>query len=142
MRAFFDSNILVYLFDVHAPAKQRAARDRFERHARAGDALLSSQVLSEFFVTITRKLAVPVPDDDASRLVRDLAALPIVAIDADLVLRAIEWSRRHELSYWDALIVAAASAGGAAELITEDLQHGRTIEGMRIVNPFAEAGAR
>ncbi len=142
MRAFFDSNILVYLFDAHAPAKQRTARDRFERHARAGDAILSSQVLSEFFVTVTRKLAVPVPFDAAARLVRNLARLPVVAIDADLVQRAVDWSRRYELAYWDALIVVAASAGGATELITEDLQHHQTIEGIRIVNPFVEAGAR
>ncbi|MCZ7562560.1 MAG: PIN domain-containing protein [Burkholderiales bacterium] len=141
MRAFFDSNVLVYAFDVHAPGKQRTARDRFELHARAGDAILSSQVLSEFFVTITRKLKLPVPHGDAARLVRDLARLPVVAIDAELVQRAIEWSRRHDLAYWDALIVAAASSGGATALISEDLQHGQTIEGVRIVNPFVETAA-
>jgi predicted nucleic acid-binding protein len=139
MRVFFDSNILVYIFDVHEPAKQRTARDRFEHVSRAGNAVLSSQVLSEFFVIVTRKLKVPVSCDDAARLVRDLARLPIVAIDADLVQRAVDWSRRYDLSYWGALIVAAACAGGATELVTEDLQHGQTIEGVRIVNPFIGA---
>jgi predicted nucleic acid-binding protein len=141
MRAFFDSNILAYIFDVHEPAKQRTARDRFEALSRTGDAILSSQVLSEFFVTVTRKLKVPVSFDDAARLVRDLARLPIVAIDVDLVQRAVDWSRRYDLSYWDALIIAAAGAGGATELLTEDLKHGQTIEGVRIVNPFIEGRA-
>ncbi len=57
MKVFFDTNILVYLFDAGAPAKQRLARSLLDRHTRAGETLLSTQVLQEFYVAVTRKLA-------------------------------------------------------------------------------------
>jgi predicted nucleic acid-binding protein len=62
-------------------------------------------------------------------------------MDAELVIAAVVLARRHKLSLWDALIVVAAKAGGAAELLTEDLQHGQTLEGVRVVNPFLRAAA-
>lgn len=136
MRAFLDTNVLVYLFDSSSPRKQRRAREVFVERTERDEAVLSPQVLEEFYVTVTRKLAAPVPEDKAERMVRSFAALPVVTTDAALVLAAVVLARRNQLSLWDALIVAAAKAGGASELLSEDLQHGQVIEGIRVVNPF------
>jgi predicted nucleic acid-binding protein len=135
--AFFDTNVLVYLFDSSSPAKRHRARALFREHAARDEVRLSVQVLQELYVTLTRKLARPLRGDRAERLVRSLAALPVVAVDAELVVAAVALSRRHQLSLWDALIVVAAKAGGASEVLSEDLQSGQIIEGLRIVNPFA-----
>jgi predicted nucleic acid-binding protein len=139
--SFFDTNLLVYLFDSSAPEKQRRAREVLSERAKRDEVLLSAQVLEEFYVAVTRKLATPLSSDQAERLVRDFAAFPVVGLDAPLVVAAVVLARRHKLSLWDALIVVAAKAGGAAELLTEDLQHGQTLEGIRVVNPFLRAAA-
>ena len=141
MTAFFDTNLLVYLFDSASPEKQGKARDVFSERATRDEVLLSTQVLQEFYVTVTRRLAAPLSADQAERLVRDFAAFPVVSTDAPLVVAAVALSRRHRLSLWDAMIVVAARAGGATELLTEDLQHGQVLEGVRIVNPFRAAAA-
>jgi predicted nucleic acid-binding protein len=139
--SFFDTNLLVYLFDSSSPEKQRRAREVLAERAKRDEVLLSAQVLEEFYVAVTRKLATPLSSDQAERLVRDFAAFPVVGLDAPLVVAAVVLARRHKLSLWDALIVVAAKAGGAAELLTEDLQHGQTLEGIRVVNPFLRAAA-
>ena len=141
MTAFFDTNLLVYLFDSASPEKQAKARDVFSERATRDEVLLSTQVLQEFYVTVTRRLAAPLSADQAERLVRDFAAFPVVSTDAPLVVAAVALSRRHRLSLWDAMIVVAARAGGATELLTEDLQHGQVLEGVRIDNPFRAAAA-
>jgi predicted nucleic acid-binding protein len=135
-RVFFDTNILVYLFDADNADKQEQARARFEAEASVGHIMLSTQVLQEFYVAVTRKLAVPLAAETAEAVVRDLSALPIIAIDADRILAAINRSRRLQLSFWDALIIEAALAGGADRLLTEDLQHSQGIDGLIIENPF------
>ncbi len=137
MRTFFDTNVLVYLYDADAPEKQARAREVFESEATAGRALLSTQVLQEFYVTVTRKLAVPLSPETAEHIVHHLTALPIVQVDAQMVLSAIGRSRQRSFSFWDALIVEAALAGGAQCLMSEDLQDGQVIEGLGIENPFS-----
>jgi predicted nucleic acid-binding protein len=136
MRVFFDTNILVYLFDADAADKKEQACVRFETEATAGLVLLSTQVLQEFYVAVTRKLSVPLEAETAEAVVRNLSALPILGIDAERILAAIGRSRRMQLSFWDALIIETALAGGAARLLTEDLQHGQIIDGLQIENPF------
>jgi len=136
MRRFFDTNVLVYLFDADAARKQARARELLKQTVEEGLALLSTQVLQEFFVAVTRKLSVPLPPEQAERAARDLASLPIVQVDTEMILRAIATMRRYRLSFWDSLIVEAAMHGGAAILYSEDFQHGQVIEGMTIENPF------
>jgi predicted nucleic acid-binding protein len=136
MRVFFDTNVLVYLFDADDEVKKELARARFEAEASVGRVLLSTQVLQEFYVSVTRKLSVPLAPETAEAIVRDLSLLPVVAIDAEKILAAIHRSRMLTLSFWDALIIEAALAGGADLLLTEDMQHGRIIESLRIENPF------
>ena len=129
---FIDTNVLVYLFDNDAPAKQAVARELLG----AGRFLLSTQVLSEFYVTVTRKLARPLDSARASRAVMDFCAMPIRDVTAKLVQAAIRRGTLTQLSYWDALIVETALEAGATTLLTEDLQHGQIIDTLRVHNPF------
>ena|SRR5207245_3597738 len=138
MRRFLDTNVLVYLFDGAARAKQARAQELLQQAVRDGFALISTQVLQEFFVAVTRKLAVPLSHEEAERAVRDLTRLPTVEITAEMVVSAIAAMRRYRLSFWDSLIVQAALRGGATVLYSEDLQHGRAIETLTIENPFRE----
>jgi predicted nucleic acid-binding protein len=136
MRVFFDTHVLVYLFDADNPNKKEQARARFEAETAAGHIVLSTQVLQEFYVAVTRRLAVPLEAETAAAVVRDLSALPIIGIDADRILAAIGRSCRLQLSFWDALIIETALVGGADRLLTEDLQHGQIIDGLVVENPF------
>ena len=136
MRRFFDTNVLVYLFDDAAPQKKQHAQQLLTQAVSDGVALLSTQVLQEFFVAVTRRLSVPLPHQDAERAVRDLAILPVVQVDAETILTAIATMRRYRLSFWDGLIVQAALQGGATVLDTEDLSDGQAIETLVIENPF------
>lgn len=136
MSTFFDTNILVYQFDQDAPEKRARARALFEQHVREGSLLLSVQVLQELYVTLTRNLAVPLPEQDAREVIAALVELPLVQNDATMTLAAIDLSQRGKLSFWDALIIEAARRGGATVLLSEDLQHGQDIEGVRVENPF------
>jgi predicted nucleic acid-binding protein len=136
MLVFFDTNILVYLFDQDAPDKRDRAKELFQQEVEAGRFVASTQVLQEFYVATTRKLAVPLPVADAEEAVRALADLTIAPVDSPLILSAIGRGRSLQVSFWDALIVEAALSVGATCLLTEDLQHGRQIEGLRITNPF------
>jgi len=136
MKAFFDTNILVYLFDAGAPAKQRRAREILTQHTLAGETLLSTQVLQEFYVVVTRKLATPLDPDAAYQAVRELAVMPSVRVDIPLILSAIQLSRSKRLSFWDGLIVQSALEGGASILYSEDMQDGQVFETLRIENPL------
>ncbi len=134
-RAFLDTNVLVYLFDRDTPAKQQRAREVLE--AEGGSAAVSTQVLQEFYVTVTRKLGQPLAEKDAEAAVRDLAALEVVPVDTPLVLAAIARSRGDRISLWDALVVESALHAGCRRLLTEDLQDGRLFGRIRVENPFA-----
>ena len=135
-RSFFDTNVLVYLFDNAEPEKKARAQEVLWREMETGRAALSTQVLQEFYVNVTRKLASPLPSEVAEERVRDFSGLPLVRVDASLILAAIARSRSQSFSFWDALIVEAALLAGADRLLTEDLQHGQEIEGLRVENPF------
>ena len=136
MKYFFDTNVLVYLFDADSPDKRKRARALFQAHAGAGDILLSTQVLQEFYVVVTRKLARPLDAAAAAEATENFAELPMVNIDSKLILSAIHRSRGSRLSFWDALVVQAAIEGHASTLYSEDMQHGLTLDGMKVVNPF------
>jgi predicted nucleic acid-binding protein len=138
MRVFFDTNILVYMFDSDAAEKKERACTRFEKESASGRVMLSTQVLQEFYVAVTRKLSVPLEPEAAEEIVRNLSLLPIIGVNAERVLSAISRSRKMQLSFWDTLIIETALSGGANRLLTEDLQHGQTIEGLLIENPFFE----
>lgn len=135
---FVDTNVWVYAVDAADPAKRRRARDA-TTPAPGRDLVISTQVLAEFYAVVTRKLAVPVPVEDAEAMVRQLSALPVVAIDNSLVVSAIAASRAWQISIWDALILRAAGVAGCRRLLSEDLADGVTYGSVVVENPFASA---
>lgn len=137
MRTFFDTNILVYAVDEDEPQKARTAREILERETESGNAVLSTQVLQEFYVTVTRKLGRPLAPEAAERAVRDLATLAVTIVDPPMIQSAIDRSRAMTLSFWDALILEAALASGAQRLYTEDLHAGLEVNGLVVENPFS-----
>ncbi len=136
MMSFVDSNVLVYLFDNDAPDKKATAQGILQTEGATGNVVLSTQVLQEFYVTVTRKLARPLKPEAALDAVNKFGALATVMIDVPLILAAIRRSQRDAMSFWDSLIIDTALKAGAQRLWSEDLQHGRLINGMRIENPF------
>lgn len=131
---FVDTNVLVYLFDTDSPDKQARAQELLREEKDR--IVVSPQVLGEFYVTVTRKLAAPVSPDAAAQAVDALCRFQVQALDSQLVRSAVRRSRLTRLSYWNALIVETALKSGADVLLTEDLQGGQTIDGLRVVNPF------
>lgn len=132
---FFDTNVLVYAFDEGEIEKQSVARELIDEHLTRGDGMLSVQVLREFY-SVSRREHRPLSVEEAGEAVGYLATFTVGPEDAETVLGAIRCSQEYMLSFWDALIVESALRGGADRLLTEDLQHGQIIEGLRIENPF------
>jgi predicted nucleic acid-binding protein len=139
-RAFVDTNVWVYAVDTSDKAKQARAIEVIERETRRG-LVVSAQVMSEYYVTTTRKLQTPLAPEAALEDVRDMMRQSVVALDARLVEAAIVGAQAWGLSYWDAMLVVAARTAGAGRLLSEDLQDGRVIDGVTIENPFRELGA-
>lgn len=134
-RVFLDTNVLVYADDLDAGPKRDRARAVVREHVASGAAVLSTQVLQEFFAIATRKLGLA-PEVARAR-VEAFAQLDVVLIRTELIVGAIDLHRLRSLSFWDALVVRSAVAAGCSRLLTEDLNHGQVIEGVRIENPFA-----
>ncbi|TCJ16429.1 PIN domain-containing protein [Rubrobacter taiwanensis] len=107
-RSFFDTNVLLYMYDDDEPQKKAGAIEAFERAVEENRVVLSTQVLQEFYVNATRKLARPLSQERAAARVRDFLLLPLVRVDGAMILAAIERSRSMSLSFWDALVVEAA----------------------------------
>jgi predicted nucleic acid-binding protein len=135
-REFVDANVLVYAFDSSAGRKRETARALLERLWESNTGWVSIQVLQEFFVTITKKVAKPLPVDDATARIREFATWRVFAPDADDVLAAIGIHLQSKIGFWDAMIVLAAAESGCDVLWTEDLADGQTLRGVRIRNPF------
>jgi predicted nucleic acid-binding protein len=139
-RLFVDTNVWVYTVDDAEPDKQAQARHVLEP-TPGKDLVVSAQVLGEFYVTVTRKLAETLPETEAVALVDRMRLLPVVPVDANLVSAAITNTREWQLSYWDALIIAAAEASGCDLVLSEDLNHGQVYGSVRVENPFAPSSA-
>lgn len=137
-RTFVDTNVLAYAFDTAEPAKRSIA---LELLGSGLPLVVSTQVLGEFFVAVTRKLATPLPVARAKEAIDELTRNPVVATDVTLVVAAVETARAHQLSYWDALIIDAAATAGCDRILTEDLADGATLRGVRIENPFADVAS-
>ena len=134
MASFVDTNVLVHASAIGDQLKRQVALDILDDASLR--MVVSAQVLLEFYWTVTRKLAPPLEAKEAHDVVRHLSEGEVVPTDASLVDAAITLARQHRLALWDAAIVAAAKRAGCSELLTEDLSHGATIEGVTIRNPF------
>jgi predicted nucleic acid-binding protein len=131
---FVDTNVLIYALDHADPRKQQAARVWRAELWKSRRGRVSFQVLQEFFVNVTRKSLSS--REDARSEVRDLLSWKPVAVDAFTLERGWKIQDRYKLSFWDALIVAAARQALCGYLLTEDLQAGQEIDGVVVVNPF------
>jgi predicted nucleic acid-binding protein len=135
-RIFVDTNILIYAYDVTAGQKHAIASDILADLWNARLGVVSTQVLQEFFVNVVQKIQRPVDIRLAKDIVKDLLKWHVVVNNGESILEAIDIHERYGYSFWDAMIIAAAIKGGAAVLMTEDLQDGQTIGGVSIKNPF------
>ncbi|MDR1767112.1 MAG: PIN domain-containing protein [Propionibacteriaceae bacterium] len=133
---FVDTNILLYAYDPSAAAKHNAARDLLARLVGEHSAAVSVQILQEFYVNATRKIAVPLTHEDALARLRVFSQWPTHSPSAADVQAAAELSAQHQLSFWDAMVVKSASALGCQTLWSEDLNPGQTIAGVTIQDPF------
>lgn len=135
-RFFVDTNLLVYAHDLSAGAKHERARTLVEELWRDRSGVLSTQVLQELYVTL-RKARNPLAAAEARQVLTDYLRWEVVVNNGDSVLEAVDLEARYRLSFWDALIVQAASTSGAQILYSEDLSHGQAYGTVRVVNPFA-----
>lgn len=133
MNAFVDTNILVYSISDDEPRK----RDRARAILDGGDCALSVQVLQEFYVQATRATrSNRLSHEQATGLVESWTRFPVQDNTLTVMWDALRIRAAHGLSYWDSAILAAARQLDCSELITEDLAHGRQIEGVTIIDPF------
>ena len=132
---FLDTNILLY--SISRDPSEAGKRDRAVALLSERENALSVQVLQEFYVQATRPTRRDaVSHEIAVELIDAWLRFPIQEITVAIVSEALRIKARHQLSYWDAAIVAAARALGCREIYSEDMSHGRDIEGTVIVNPF------
>ena len=136
-QVFVDTNVLVYRHDARDQAKQARAEAWYQLVWRLRLGRLSFQVLQELYSALTRKLVPAFDAHEARALVRDLAAWNPLAVDLPLLNGAWALQDRYSLSWWDALIVAAARSSDCRVLLTEDLQHGQMFGRLRVIDPFA-----
>lgn len=134
---FVDTNVWVCAVDAADPARRQRALE-VTAPAPGRDLVVSTQVLTEFHAVVTRKLAVPVSAENTEAMVRQLAVLPVVAIDGSLVVSAVAASRDWQISIWDALIIRAAEVAGCRRVLSEDLADGETYGSVIVENPFAD----
>lgn len=134
--SFVDTNILVYAYDVKAGDKQETAQLVLEQLWKQHSGVLSTQVLQEFYVTVTQKLPKPLPLHTARDVVRTYFSWDVYELKAEDSIAASELQERHKMSFWDALVLVAAEKCGASELLTEDTQFAHVIGQVHIVNPL------
>jgi predicted nucleic acid-binding protein len=135
--AFVDTNVLVYAFEKSDSPKKQIARRLIDKLMKEDRLRLSTQVMQELFVTLTRKVSRPCSNAEALAALEDLSAWPVVTVDYPAIRAAVGLAGEAKLSFWDALVVVAAARTGATALYTEDSNNGQEILGVRVINPFA-----
>lgn len=133
-RTFFDTNVLVYSDDPRYPAKRATAVELIQDHLRSRTGAVSLQVLQEYFVSATGKLKLG--SELARQRVEVFARFQVGEPTVSDILAAIDIHRLHGFSFWDALVLRMAKQTGCRVLLSEDMQHGQVIDGVKIVNPF------
>ena len=136
VKTFVDTNVLIYAHDIDAGQKHDVAKNLIRElwSERAG--LLSTQVLQEFYVNVTRKIASPLSKVSARAVIHSYGSWCIETALTD-VSTAFQIEDESRIGFWDALVIASAARGGAARLLSEDLNAGQTVLGVRIENPFS-----
>jgi len=135
-KVFVDTNVLIYAHDLDAGRKHDIANSLLRDLWKNQTGVISTQVLQEFYVNVTRKIPKPITPPQARWILQTYAAWQVEIIYPGDVLQASEIQERYFLSFWDAMIIVAAAKGRVDMLATEDLNPGQTIEGIQISNPF------
>ncbi|MBI5097939.1 MAG: PIN domain-containing protein [Nitrospirae bacterium] len=135
-KVFVDTNIIIYAYDVSAGEKHDRSLEIMKDLWNTGRGVISTQVLQEFFVNVTRKIARPVNAATAKEIVKDFLKWKTVVIDGELILDAIDIHSAHKYSFWDSMIIASAIAGNVEMLLSEDLSDRHVIKGITVKNPF------
>jgi predicted nucleic acid-binding protein len=134
---FLDTNVFVYVFDATAPAKARKAARLVRDAVDTGKGIVSYQVVQEFLNVALRRFAQPMNGAEAEQyLITVLRPLLAIHSSPALYVEALRIAGKHHLAWYDSVIVASAVEGQCETLYSEDFQHGREIEGLRIANPF------
>ena len=135
-RTFVDTNILLYAHDRDAGAKHQRARTVLQGLWETRTGVLSTQVLEEFYVNVTRKIPTPLPRHEARDLIRQYGVWDVILLDGAMILEASEIDERMKISFWDALILVAAKKGRTSALLSEDFRHGQSFGDVVVRNPF------
>ncbi len=133
---FLDTNVLVYAYDTSEPRKQQLAQG-LVRRAFAGEIVASSQVLVEFAATLLHKITPAAKPEDLTVLLDTLGPIRLIAVDGDVVRRAVQARAQYGLHFYDGMIVASAERGGCQKIWSEDFNAGQTYFGIPVENPFA-----
>lgn len=136
VKTFVDTNVLIYAYDVDAASKHRVAKRVLQELWRQRTGALNVQVLQEFYVNVTRRIASPLSKDSARTVVNSYIIWCIDTTPAQ-VSEAFRIEDEAKIGFWDALIIAAAAKAGADRILSENLNPGQTISGVLIENPFA-----
>jgi predicted nucleic acid-binding protein len=135
-RVFVDTNILIYAHDLDAGSKHDLAASIIENIWEEKTGVISTQVIQEFYVNVTRKIRNPISGSTARGIITNYFDWQVEVNGPETILVASEIEERHRLSFWDSLIIAAACQARVEKILTEDLNPGQIIEGLVIQNPF------
>ena len=135
-RIFVDTNILVYAYDRSAGEKYKKAVGIMENLWDSYNGIISSQVLQEFFVCVTKKIVKPLDAFTTREIVKDLLKWKTIIVDGGIILDAIDIHSQYRYSFWDSVIIASAIEGGAGIILSEDFSDKQVIKGIVIKNPF------
>ncbi|MEX1295433.1 MAG: PIN domain-containing protein [Candidatus Limnocylindrales bacterium] len=133
---FVDTNVLLYAHDRAAGRKREIAAELLQHLWDTRSGATSTQVLQEFYVNATRKLPKPLSAPRARAVIGRYATWRVHRVEPSDIIAASDLERRHRQSFWDALVIVSAARIGAQRLVSEDMQHGRRIADMEIVDPF------
>ncbi len=135
-KTFIDTNIIIYAYDVTAGKKHKTAGNILADLWNSGLGVISTQVLQEFFVNVVQKIPKPIDKQQAREIVKDFLKWHVVVNTGDSIVEAIDICLKFGYSFWDSMIIEAAIKGGAAVIVSEDLQDGQVVSGVTIRNPF------
>jgi predicted nucleic acid-binding protein len=135
-KVFVDTNILVYAHDATQGVRHERAQALVEKLWESGDGIISTQVLQELCLNLRRKTTRPLSKEETRKLLEDYSTWDVVVNTAESVLQALDFESRYQISFWDALIVQAATGCEATVLYSEDLADGQNYGAVRVVNPL------
>ncbi|GAB4243422.1 MAG: PIN domain-containing protein [Deltaproteobacteria bacterium] len=135
-KVFLDTNLLLYAYDAGSLVKHSVAARILEDLWKSGNGILSTQVLQEFFVNVTKKIPKPLSVTVGKEIVEDFLKWKIVSVEGRTILRAIDLHEKHNYAFRDSLVIQSAIEGGARWLLSEDLRDGQRIGELTIRNPF------